>query len=288
MDRSRKHHHIIGLFCAVSLGALGVCAIGCNGASDGSEGDVASVGLNRPPRGGTGRTDRTTPLRSTDPCMNRVASVLKAASNERDRSMNQTNPSGTYADVYFSADVETDGPIPGPYSMLSFALVVAGRFDGVRFTAPERHETCFVRELRPISSEFDLEALAVNRLDRERLLREGADPVEAMTKAAAWVHAQAGPATPVLVAYPVSFDWTWLFWYFTRFSRTGSPFNHSRCFDLKTAFAVKARRPIARAGRDALPLALRGRHPHTHQALDDAIEQAQIFAKVFAWEGEHE
>src|SRR5262245_56668885 len=33
-------------------------------------------------------------------------------------------------DVYFSADVETDGPIPGPYSMLSFALVQAGRFDG--------------------------------------------------------------------------------------------------------------------------------------------------------------
>src|SRR5512133_818869 len=34
------------------------------------------------------------------------------------------------ADVYFSADVETDGPIPGPYSMLSFALVPAGVFDG--------------------------------------------------------------------------------------------------------------------------------------------------------------
>ncbi len=29
-------------------------------------------------------------------------------------------------DVYFSADVETDGPIPGPFSILSFALVFAG------------------------------------------------------------------------------------------------------------------------------------------------------------------
>lgn len=36
-------------------------------------------------------------------------------------------------DVYFSADVETDGPIPGPFSMLSFALVPAGTFDGEIF-----------------------------------------------------------------------------------------------------------------------------------------------------------
>jgi hypothetical protein len=73
--------------------------------------------------------------------------------------------------------------------------------------------------------------------------------------------------------------------YFTRFSRTGSPFNHSRCFDLKTAFAVKGRLPVAGAGREQLPPELRGEHPHTHRALDDAIEQAEIFAKLFAWEG---
>jgi hypothetical protein len=40
-------------------------------------------------------------------------------------------------DSYFSADVETDGPIPGPYSMLSFALVYAGSFDGRKFERPE-------------------------------------------------------------------------------------------------------------------------------------------------------
>ena len=39
-------------------------------------------------------------------------------------------------DVYFSVDVETDGPIPGPYSMLSFALAVAGTFDGESLRLP--------------------------------------------------------------------------------------------------------------------------------------------------------
>lgn len=87
-------------------------------------------------------------------------------------------------DVYFSADVETDGPIPGPYSMLSFALVYAGRFDGTRLKRPANLERTFYRELRPISATFGPEALVVNGLDRERLAREGESPELAMSAAA--------------------------------------------------------------------------------------------------------
>jgi hypothetical protein len=76
-------------------------------------------------------------------------------------------------DVYFSADVETDGPIPGPYSILSFALVFAGRFDGCRFERPRAFDLTFYRELKPISESFDAEALRVNGLDRERLISGG-------------------------------------------------------------------------------------------------------------------
>jgi hypothetical protein len=188
-------------------------------------------------------------------------------------------------DVYFSADVETDGPIPGPFSILSFALVYAGRFDGKRFERPERFDTTFYRELRPISDRFEREALAVNKLDRDRLVREGASPELAMTDAAVWVREHAGLGRPVLVAYPLSFDWTWLYWYFVRFSSEGSPFNHSGCFDLKTAIAVKAGVPISAAGRKQLIARVRSYQEHTHHALDDAIEQAEIFVRVFEWEG---
>jgi hypothetical protein len=186
-------------------------------------------------------------------------------------------------DVCFSVDVETDGPIPGLYSMLSFAFVVAGRFDGVRFAAPASYDDSFYRELTPISETYEPAALAVNGLDRERLLCEGGDPAQVMSEAAEWVRVRAGTATPVLVAYPLSFDWSWLYWYFVRFSRTGSPFNHSRCYDLKTAFAVKGELPIAVAGREQLPPELRSTRAHTHNALDDAIEQAEIFSKLFTW-----
>ncbi len=190
-------------------------------------------------------------------------------------------------DVYFSADVETDGPIPGPFSMLSFGLVLAGTFDGKTFSRPGQYNDSFYRELQPISDDFQPEALRVNGLDRERLLREGTRPVIAMTDAAEWVRSLAGAGRPILVAYPLSFDWSFLYWYFIRFSNAGSPFNHSQCFDVKTAFAVKARVPIASAGRRKLATGLRSNGVHTHNALDDAIEQAQVFANLFEWDGNH-
>jgi hypothetical protein len=188
-------------------------------------------------------------------------------------------------DVYFSADVETDGPIPGPFSILSFALVYAGRFDGHRFDAPQSYDQTFYRELKPISSNFQPDALQVNGLDRNRLLREGETPELAMSEAARWIAEIVGDGKPILVAYPLSFDWSWLYWYFTNFSSSGSPFNHSLCYDIKTAFAVKAGVPISAAGKSKLIPSLRPQSKHTHHALEDAIEQAQIFANVFKWEG---
>ena len=223
------------------------------------------------------------------PCYPASRSALASAS-DASSAVQQTVTAADrrHVDIYFSADVETDGPIPGPFSMLSFAMVYAGCFDGVRFERPKTFEHSFYGEIRPISDKFDPEALRVNGLDRGRLCQDGRDPADVMTEASEWIHAVAGGARPVLVAYPVSFDWTWLYWYFVQFSRNGSPFNHSSCFDIKTAFAVKAHLPVAEAGRSRLLAALKSGRRHTHHALDDAIEQAEIFANVFEWSGRDE
>ena len=190
-------------------------------------------------------------------------------------------------DVYFSADVETDGPIPGPYSMLSFALVYAGSFDGSKFRHPTNFQSNFYRELKPVSKNFQPEALRVNGLDRDKLCREGESPEQVMREAYDWITGIAGGAKPVLVAYPLSFDWAWLYWYFVQFSPQGSPFNHSLCFDMKTAYAVKASVPISEAGRSKILPQLLPDRRHTHHALDDAIEQAEIFGNLFEWGGTH-
>ncbi|MHA7836118.1 MAG: hypothetical protein ACX98W_01510 [bacterium] len=114
------------------------------------------------------------------------------------------------ADVYFSVDVETDGPVPGSYSMLSFALVPVGRMDGDCYTPPASYGDNFHVELTPISEQFEQAALAVDGLDRERLRAEGKSPAVAMREAADWLRARCAGGEPVLVAYPLGFDWSWI------------------------------------------------------------------------------
>lgn len=187
------------------------------------------------------------------------------------------------SDVYISADIEADGPIPGPYSMLAFGLAVASRFNGSTFERLDPAVTTFYRELKPISNQFDPEALRVAGLDRDLLTREGADPSEAMHAAAAWVLSQTVDARPVLVGYPVVFDWMFLHWYFVRFLGE-SPFGFSNALDMKTMYQQKAGVTLGHAGRTDLPADLKPTREHTHNALDDAVEQAEIFNRLFAWE----
>lgn len=188
-------------------------------------------------------------------------------------------------DAYFSADVETDGPIPGPYSMLSFAIVYAGSFDGRKFIRPKAYDRSYYVEMKPISDQYEDAALKINGINRQLAFINGSDPSQAMSDAATWIKDIAGEASPVLVAYPLSFDWTWLYWYFVRFASGGSPFDHSKCFDIKTALAVKNKQPIANSGKSKMPHHLKSTRLHTHHALDDAQEQAEIFGNVFEWGG---
>lgn len=190
-------------------------------------------------------------------------------------------------DIYISADIEADGPIPGQFSMLAFGLAVAATFDGEAFAPRNPSEQTFYRELKPIADEYEPTALRAACLDRDALVRDGVEPEAAMRDAADWVAAQAdeaGGARPVLVGYPVVFDWMFLHWYFVRYAGE-SPFGFSGALDIKTIYQQKAQVTLDHAGRNDLPPELRGSHPHTHNALDDAIEQAEIFVRLFSWPG---
>ncbi|WP_210584702.1 exonuclease domain-containing protein [Streptomyces sp. GESEQ-35] len=185
---------------------------------------------------------------------------------------------------YISVDIEADGPIPGPYSMLSLGAAVAGvqGADGFTPADPEKHT--FYRELRPISDEFVPEALAVSGLDRDRLAREGAEPAVALAEFTEWVREVSVGAQPVMCGYPASYDWMFLYWYLIRFTGA-SPFGHSGCLDMKTLYATKAGLPLRAVAKGTMPRELLSGRRHTHHALDDAVEQAELFANLMAWPG---
>lgn len=186
--------------------------------------------------------------------------------------------------LYISVDVEADGPIPGPYSMLSFGAAVAGRQDAEGYEAADPEDVTFYRELRPISGDFVPEALAVSGLDRGRLLVEGAEPAVALAEFTAWVREVSRGTQPVMCGYPASYDWTFLYWYLMRYAGE-SPFGHSGCLDMKTLYATKARLPLRAVSKLTMPPELLSRRRHTHHALDDAIEQAELFSNLMVWPG---
>jgi hypothetical protein len=187
-------------------------------------------------------------------------------------------------EAYFSVDVEADGPIPGPYSMISVGVAVAGR-RGETFVPADPEAETFYREMKPISDDYVPAALEVSGLDRADLVANGASPADAMRELVAWIGQVCGESTrPVMVAYPASFDWMFLYWYLMRFTGA-SPFGHSGCLDMKTMYAVRADVPLRMAVKRLMPAGLRSARRHTHNALDDALEQADLFANLMRWRG---
>jgi hypothetical protein len=187
-------------------------------------------------------------------------------------------------DLFFSVDVEADGPIPGPYSMVSVGACVAGTYDGHTFTRIDPEAHTFYAELKPISDRYDREALAVSGLSRETLLADGADPKAAMTDFVGWVErtcAELDRGYAVFAAYPLGFDWLFTYWYLMAYAGR-SPFSHGRHIDMKTLFSARSGTPIHAAVKRNMPAALLGTRKHTHNALEDAQGQADLLANLMA------
>lgn len=170
---------------------------------------------------------------------------------------------------YISVDIEADGPIPGDYSMLSLGACVVGNLN-----------TAFYRELKPISKKFIPEAVAVSGLDRNRLIRTGTDPLDAMQAFAQWLDICCGKtARPVFVAFNATFDWMFVHWYFIHFLGK-NPFGISG-WDIKAYYAgiTRAKR-WSDTSKKRMDKSFLSSRPHTHNALDDAKEQAEIFMRL--------
>ncbi|MFC7532876.1 exonuclease [Actinoplanes sp. GCM10030250] len=175
-------------------------------------------------------------------------------------------------ELYVAVDVEADGPIPGPYSMLSLGMAVAGQPD-----------LTFYTELKPISDDFVPQALAVSGLDRELLREQAPDPATAMAAAATWVNGLRRAGRPVFLAAPAVWDGMFVHWYFVRY--TGhSPFGPTGSgVDLRSYWMGATGVEWAETHKGKIKHALGlGGLPHTHHAGEDAAELAQVFAAAQA------
>lgn len=175
-------------------------------------------------------------------------------------------------ELYFSTDVETNGPIPGPFSMLSFASVVfnkqgteLGSFD-TNLNILDNSKT------DPSTMEFwdkNKAAYEATRIDTQ-------DPKTAMTKYSSWI--ESFNCKPVFVAYPVAFDFMFVYWYLISFVGK-SPFSHSG-LDIKTLAMTLLKSDYRRSTKRNFPKHWFPNIKHTHIAIDDAREQGLIFCNI--------
>ena len=186
-------------------------------------------------------------------------------------------------EVFVSFDVEADGPYAPEYSMLSIGLSVAGTMDSGVFHPTNPAQQTLYLEIAPISHNVCHDAMRVNKLDRARIIREGHAPANAMDRIEAWLVEIRAHRSLVLVAYPSTFDWPFLAYYFHKFGRSGPPVPFTRVCDLRTYIVAKSRSGFYTPTPDCLPTELLPERAYSHHALNDAIEQARLFNSVHAW-----
>jgi len=175
------------------------------------------------------------------------------------------NPSADEA--YISIDVETAGPVPGEYSMLSLGACLV-----------EAPKTTFYVELRPTSERFIPEALQVSGLSLEQLRASGQEPAKAMGQLRDWLLGVTADRRPLFVGFNASFDWSFVNWYFHVYLGE-NPFGIG-ALDIKAYYMGLSGCTWAETTSGQLPLAFRPSRHQTHNALDDAVAQAEIFAKL--------
>lgn len=160
---------------------------------------------------------------------------------------------------YIMVDIESDGPIPGDFSMICFGAVVV---------EPSLSKT-FYGKLRPISEKWIPEALAISGFSREEVLRFN-DPKKVLLDFTQWLK-ENNSGRLMFVSDNNGFDWQFINWYFHHFTGE-NPFGISST-NLGSLYKglVKDTFQTFKHLRKT---------KHTHHPVDDAIGNAEALLEM--------
>ena len=176
-------------------------------------------------------------------------------------------------ETYVSTDIETDGPIPGPHSLLSLGSAAYRSNGKLLGTFTINLETLPGASGDPRTMQWwdgQPEAWEAAR-------RDPRPPEEAMQAYAQWVDGL--PGKPVFAAYPAGFDFLFVYWYLIRFVGR-SPFSFS-ALDMKSYAMALLDKPFRQCTKGNFPRHWLPPKRHSHVALDDAQEQGEMLLAMF-------
>ena len=170
-------------------------------------------------------------------------------------------------ELYISVDVEAAGPVPPTYSMLAVGAVVI-----------DKPESTFYVEIQPINSNFVPAAMEVVGRELEEFQKSGEPPRDAMIAFRDWIAAATRNAKPVFVGFNGTYDWAFVNFYFQEYLGE-NPFGIGG-IDIKSFYMGLTGCGWEDTKSSKIPSQFKGKSRHTHNALDDAIEQAEMFQRM--------
>jgi len=180
------------------------------------------------------------------------------------------NESNFIPEIFVSVDVETAGPNPSQYSLLTIGAC-----------SVENSPRTFYVELKPLNDKITSEAYATHRLDMKRLAERGTQPAKAMADFDAWLSELSSEGQKlVFLSFNAPFDWMFVNDYFHRFIGH-NPFGHS-ALDIKSFYMGLTGVSWSETSMRYIgPRYLRDQQL-THHALRDAMDQTEIFLKMLS------
>ena len=171
-------------------------------------------------------------------------------------------------EAYISVDVEAAGPLPPTYSMLSLGAVVV-----------DDPQATFYVEFKPLNDKSVPAAMKVVGRTLEDFARTGRDPKDAMAAFSDWLGSVAKAAKPVFVGFNATFDWAFVNFYFHQYLGE-NPFGIGG-IDIKSYYMGLSGGTWEDTRSSRIPAEFKdSSRRHTHNALDDAIEQADMFRRM--------
>lgn len=171
-------------------------------------------------------------------------------------------------ELFISVDVETSGPIPGEYSLLSIGACVI--YDPA---------IAFEVLVKPINKNADPEALKITGFDLDDLDRRGETPEIAVKRFAEWIDKNvSADVKPIFVGLNAGFDWSFINYYFHKFLGR-NPFGFA-ALDIKSLYMGVESTTWQETKSSRMAERLKAKLEGNHEALDDARFQAELFRLI--------
>lgn len=176
-------------------------------------------------------------------------------------------------EIFVSVDIESNGPIPGEYSMLSIGSAAFDSDGNLLGTHEANLETIPGAKEHPETMRW----WARQEKAWENCRKDLKSPEQAMIGYVKWLKEL--PGQPVFVAYPAGFDFTFVSYYLNRFAGE-NPFSFS-ALDIKSFAMAVLGTSFKETTKKRMPKEWFSQQlKHSHVALEDAIEQGHLFINM--------